>query len=108
MMRLVSLLAGALALALAAPAAAEKLKPDIAEHRPIELKNILAGKAKIDPAKAYIFIRSPRNRTNGVFLKTPSAEELANYEAKWREELIEAQADYPKALKRYDIAVKSG
>jgi len=108
MMRLVSLLAGALALALAAPAAAEKLKPDIAEHRPIELKNILAGKAKIDPAKAYIFIRSPRNRTNGVFLKTPSAEELANYEAKWREELADAREDYPGQLRRWELEAQSG
>jgi hypothetical protein len=43
-----------------------------------------------------------------VFLKTPSAEEIANYEAKWREEFAEAQEDYPKALKRYEIAKQSG
>jgi len=108
MMRLVTLLAGGLALALAAPAAAQKLKADTAEHRPIELKNILAGKAKIDPAKAYIFIRSPRNRTNGVFLKTPSAEELANYEAKWREELADARKDYPGQLRRWELEAQSG
>jgi len=43
-----------------------------------------------------------------VFLKTPSAEEIANYEAKSREEFAEAQEDYPKALKRYEIAKQSG
>lgn len=107
MKRILSLVAGALAL-IAAPAAAEKLKPDNAEYRAIELKNLISGKVAIDPAKAYIFIRSPQNRTNGVFLKTPSAEEIANYEAKWREEFAEAQEDYPKALKRYEIAKQSG
>jgi hypothetical protein len=107
MKRMFTLAAAALAL-IAAPAAAEKIKPDTAEHDAIELKKLVSGKQKLDPAKAYIYVNSPDNRTNGLFLKTPDAAEIANYEAKWREELIEAQADYPKALKRYDIAVKSG
>lgn len=108
MKRMLSLIAGALALAVAAPAAAEKIKPDMAEYAAIELKNLVSGKAKIDPAKAYIFVRSPQNRVNGLFLKAPSPEEIANYEAKWREEFAEAQADYPKALKRYEVAKQSG
>ncbi len=107
MKRILSLVAGALAL-LAAPVAAEKIKPDTAEYRAIELKNLVSGKAAIDPAKAYIFVRSPQNRTNGVFLKTPSAEEIANYEAKWREEFAEAQEAYPGQLKRYETARKAG
>jgi hypothetical protein len=109
MNRIATLIAGALALGLAAaPAAAQKLKPDVAEYKAIELKNIVSGKAKIDPAKAYIFIRSPENRTNGVFLKTPGPEEIANYETKWREEFAEAKADYPKKLARYEAAKKTG
>jgi hypothetical protein len=107
MKRILTLVAGALAL-IAAPAAAEKLKPDTAESRAIELKNIVSGKVKIDPAKAYIFIRSPQNRANGVFLKTPSPEEIANYEAKWREELEDERKKYPGRLKNWEIAQKSG
>ncbi len=107
MKRIVTLIAGALALA-ATPAAAEKLKPDVAEAKAIELKNIVSGKAKIDPAKAYIYIKSPQNRAQGIFLKTPSPEEIANYETKWREEFAEAKADYPKDLKRYEVAKQAG
>lgn len=107
MKRILSLVAGALAL-LAAPAAAEKIKPDTAEYRAIELKNLVSGKVAIDPAKAYIFVRSPQNRTNGVFLKTPSAEEIANYEAKWREEFEEELKRYPGRLKNWEVAQKSG
>jgi hypothetical protein len=107
MKRILTLIAGALALA-ATPVAAQKVKPDLAESKAIELKNLTSGKAKIDPAKAYIFVRSPQNRANGIFLKTPGPEEIANYETKWREEFAEAQADYPKALKRYEAAAKTG
>ena len=107
MKRIITMVAAALALA-GTPAAAEKLKPDMAEHKAIELKNIVSGKARIDPAKAYIFVKSPQNRANGVFLKTPSAAEIANYEAKWREELEEAKREYPKKLERYNIERKSG
>lgn len=107
MKRIATLIAGALAL-VASPAAAEKIKPDVAESKAIELKNLVSGKAKIDPAKAYIYIRSPENRTNGVFLKTPGPEEIANYEAKWREEFEEAKADYPKKLARYNAAKEAG
>lgn len=107
MKRLMTMIAGALALA-ATPAAAEKIKPDIAEHKAIELKNIVSGKAKIDPAKAYIFIRSPQIRAQGIFIKTPGPEEIANYEAKWREEFAEEKADYPGELKRYNSLRESG
>lgn len=107
MKRIVTLIAGALALA-ASPAAAEKLKPDMAEYKAIELKNLVSGKARIDPAKAYIYVKSPQNRTNGVFIKTPSPAEIANYEAKWREELADAKEDYPKKLATYNAAAKSG
>jgi hypothetical protein len=108
MMRFATLIAGALALGLAAPAAAEKLKPDVAEYKAIELKNIVSGKAAINPAKAYIYIRSPQYRTNGIFMKTPGPEEIANYETKWREEFAEAKADYPKKLARYNAAKEAG
>ncbi|MEE4318129.1 MAG: hypothetical protein V2I74_14225 [Erythrobacter sp.] len=107
MKRIVTLIAGALAL-VAAPVAAEKTKPDIAEYKAIEAKNLVSGKQKIDPAKAYIFVRSPANRTNGVFLKTPSAGEIANFEAKWREEFEEEVKRYPRRLASWEAIQKSG
>lgn len=107
MKRMFTLIAAALAFA-AAPAVAQKLKPDTAEHRAIEAKNLASGKAKIDPTKAYIYVKSPQNRTNGVFLKSPSPEEIANYEAKWREELADAKEDWPKDLARYNAAKEAG
>lgn len=107
MKRILSLVAGALALT-AAPAAAEKIKPDVAEYEAIELKKLVSGKQIIDPAKAYIYINSPQNRANGMFIKTPNADEIANYEAKWREELADEQEDYPKKLKRWEVSQQSG
>ena len=107
MNRFVALIAGALAL-IAAPAAAQKVKPDIAEYKAIEAKNVISGKTKLNPAKAYIFIRSPQNRAQGAFVKTPDAAEIANYEAKWREELADEQKDYVGKLKRWEIEKKAG
>ncbi|MDC8754321.1 hypothetical protein OIK40_06645 [Erythrobacter sp. sf7] len=107
MKRIVTLIAGAIALA-ATPAAAEKIKPDIAEYKAVEAKNLASGKQKIDPAKAYIYIKSRRNRSNGLFLKTPNAEEIANYEAKWREEFEDEVRKYPGRLKNWEIQQQSG
>lgn len=108
MKRVLTLIAGAFALLATPVAGAEKLKPDIAEYRAIELKSLVSGKVKLDPTKAYIFVRSPANRTNGVFLKTPSAEEIANYEAKWREEFEKELKRYPGRLKNWEVAQQSG
>ena len=107
MKRIVTITAGALAL-LAAPATAEKLKPDIAEYKAIELKNLVSGKQKIDPAKAYIYVKSRKNRANGLFLKAASAEEIANYEAKWREEFEDERKKYPRRLANWEAIQKTG
>lgn len=107
MNRFLALIAGALAI-IAVPAAAQKVKPDIAEYKAIEAKNVVSGKYKLNPAKAYIFVRSPQNRANGIFIKTPNAEEIANYEAKWREELAEEQKDYIGKRKRWEVEKKAG
>lgn len=107
MNRFLALIAGTLAL-IAAPAAAQKVKPDIAEYKAIEAKNVISGKTKLDPAKAYIFIRSPQFRAQGAFLKTPDAAEIANYETKWREELADEQRSYASKLKRWEVEKKAG
>ncbi len=80
MRRMITLIGAALAL-VTVPALAQTPQPDRAVYRDIELKNLVRGKARIDPAKAYIFISSPGQRANGTFLKTPSPDEIASYEA---------------------------
>lgn len=107
MKRILTLILGALAL-IAAPAAAQKVKPDVAEYEAIESKNIASGKYKLNPAKAYIFVRSPENRAQGAFLKTPDAAEIANYEAKWREELADERKSFARKLKRWEIEQQAG
>lgn len=101
-------LAAALWLAATPAAAAEKEKPDLAVHKAVELKSIVSGKAKIDPAKAYIFIRSPLNRTFGVFLKTPDAAEIANYENEWKRQFEKARKRYASDLKLWESAREIG
>lgn len=80
MNRAASLIAFALAM-LAAPLSAQTRETPRADHKPIMLRQLLSGKARIDPAKAYIFVRSPEGRAAGTFLKTPTPAEIAHHEA---------------------------
>lgn len=80
MNRIIAVTAAVLAL-VAAPLTAQTGGSFRAEHRAIMLRQLLSGEARIDPAKAYIFIRSPQGRAAGTFLKTPTPAEVANYEA---------------------------
>lgn len=80
MTRITTLIAAALAL-VAAPLAAQARETPRADHKPIMLRQLLSGKERIDPAKAYIFIRSPQGRAAGTFLKTPNPAEIAHHEA---------------------------
>ena len=83
MNRIVILIAAVLAL-VAAPLTAQTSGSFRAEYRPIMLRHLVSGEARIDPAKAYIFIRSPQGRAAGTFLKTPTPAEIADYEvADW-------------------------
>lgn len=67
----------------------------------IEEKNVVSGKAKLDPAMGYIFLQGP-TRQNALFVRVPDVELIAEYEAKWTEELGKAQKKYAKALKRWE------
>lgn len=80
MTRMITLIAAALAM-LAAPLSAQTRETPRADHKPIMLRQLLSGKARIDPAKAYIFVRSPEGRAAGTFLKTPTPAEIAHHEA---------------------------
>lgn len=80
MNRIIAVTAAVLAL-VAAPLTAQTSGSYRTEHRSIMLRHLVSGEARIDPAKAYIFIRSPQGRAAGTFLKTPTPAEIANYEA---------------------------
>lgn len=88
--------AALLAFAATAPAAAQT-----AEYKAVELKNLENGKHQLSDDKGYIYIRSTRYRSQGVFIKTPDADEVAEFEAEWREEFDEAVEKYPKRLERW-------
>ena len=66
---------------LSAPLSAQTRETARADHKHIMLRQLVSGKVRIDPAKAYIFIRSPEGRAAGTFLKTPTPAETASYEA---------------------------
>ena len=71
------------------------------EYSAVEEKNIAKGKQSIDPAKGYLFMKFP-DRANGMFFKTPTAEDVAAYEKEWREAFEEAKAKYPKQLASWE------
>lgn len=76
----------------------------------VEEKNILSGKAKIEPDSGYIYLTGT-TRQIGMFLKVPDAEDIAAYTKEWEDGLKKAQAKYAKALKRWEedkaLAAKS-
>lgn len=71
----------------------------------VEEKNLVSGKAKIDPEKGYIFQRYAY-RFNGVFLRVPDAVTQAEYQKDWDEAFAKAQADYAKKLNRWKSDVE--
>lgn len=89
-------LAAGASLFAAAPAVAQS-----ADFKAIESKN-LGTKAKIDPAKGYILISAP-GRSSGTFIKTPDAEELAEYKAEWDKQFAKAQKRYAGDLKNWEM-----
>ena len=76
-----------------------------AEYRPVEEKHLASGTRSIESDKSYIFVNS-EFRTNGIFIKTPSTEEIAEYEAEWEEEFEKAKKRYPGRVRRYEEDVK--
>jgi hypothetical protein len=67
----------------------------------VEEKNLLSGKAKIEPDSGYIHITGP-TRSMGMFLKMPDATDKAEYEAKWAEELAKEKKKYLKKLASWE------
>lgn len=90
---------GVAALLTAAPAQADD--HDEISYGAIELKDLERGNETLSADRGYIFMSGPV-RLSGMFIKTPDAEDLAEYEADWREELAEAREKYPRELARYE------
>ena len=70
----------------------------------IEEKKLVGGKQSIDPEKGYIFTHGTA-RNFGWFIKTPDADDLAKYEADWREALEKAKKRYPRQLANWETDV---
>lgn len=75
----------------------------------VEEKNLVSGKFVFDATKGYIFLHG-NTRQWGVFIKEPSRENIAAYEAEWAEEFEKAKDKYSKQLKSWEALrqAKSG
>lgn len=82
-------------------AAALALAPLCAHAQAIEEKNLQSGKARLDPAKGYIFA-SGASRTFGTFLRVPDDSTRAEYQKDWDEGFAKAQQKYQSALKTWE------
>lgn len=82
-------------LALSVPAAAQEI-----EAEAIELKKLADGRQSLSEDMGYIYVRSSA-RSQGAFIKTPDADDIAAFEAEWREEFDEAKRKYPRRLERW-------
>lgn len=96
MIRTCTFAIASLALATSAPASAQEV-----EYDQIEKKNLESGKDILSDDKAYIYITGS-NRNFGVFLKTPDADDIAEYEEEWREKFEKAKKAYPGRLRRFE------
>jgi hypothetical protein len=76
----------------------------LAEDGPVEEKNVISGKSKLDPASGYMFVQS-NGRTNGLFLRVPDDATRAEYQKEWDEAFGKAMKKYPGQLKRWESDV---
>lgn len=107
---------GAFALALALPAAAQdapaasaapapaETKPFVS--KPVEERDVLSGKVKLDPASGYIFMSAPI-RQFGQFLRVPDDESRALWEKDRLKAFAKAQKSYQNAVAQWksDVAI---
>jgi hypothetical protein len=72
---------------------------------PIEEKDVVSAKAKLDPAKGYIFLNAA-GRQAGAFIRIPDDADIADY-AKYREEQFAAVwAFYQRSLSKWTSEVR--
>lgn len=101
MSRVRSFLAAGLVLAgLATPAALAAKDPPIVPSKAIEEKYLASGKAGIDPAKGYIFLRAPV-RFTGTFVRVPDDQDRADYRFLFDKEYAKQVKAYPGKLAKW-------
>lgn len=93
---MIRMLMGALALAAVAVPAAVRAEA-------IEEKNLLSGKAKIEPDSGYIYV-SGSIRQMGMLLRLPDAATIGEYEQEWAAALAKVQKKYPGKLKGWEAS----
>ena len=76
----------------------------LANGKAVEEKNVLSGKASLDPEMGYIFLHAD-NRTNGMFLRMPDDSTRAEYLTDWEEAFAKEEKKYPDKLRRWEIDV---
>ena len=81
------------------------LVPTVVLADAVEEKNILSGKAKLDPAQGYIFLQAPV-RTFGMFLREPDDATRADYQKDWDAAFEKARKKYERDLKSWENKVK--
>jgi hypothetical protein len=69
---------------------------------PVEEKDVVSGKAKLDPAKGYILISGPE-RQFGTFLRVPDAETFAAWEKDRQKAFEKAKRRYQSDLAQWQI-----
>lgn len=78
--------------------------PVVAFAQSVEEKNLLSGKAVVDPAAGYMFIQSAY-RTQGMFLRVPDDSTRQAYMQDWEEAFEKAKKKHQSALKSWGGAV---
>lgn len=86
--------------------AAGGIAQPVAAAKAIEEKNVVAGKAKLDPAMGYIFA-SPGGRMFATFLRIPEGAERTAWQGDWDKAFAKATEKYRRELKSWEVEVKS-
>jgi hypothetical protein len=93
----------ALALVCLVPAPALAATKDAAV--PIEERDVVSGKVKLDPARGYIFLHGP-TRLFGLFLRVPDQATVDEYQQDWEKAFAKAKKRYAGQLASWENAVK--
>lgn len=78
------------------------MTPLTLQAKPVEEKDVTAGKVKPDPTMGYIFLSGPQ-RQNGVFLRVPDEEARKKYEEDRLKAFAKAQKRYPSQLESWRV-----
>lgn len=86
--------------------AAATIAQPLAAARAIEEKNVVAGKARLDPAMGYVFA-SPGTRMFATFLRVPEEADRTAWQADWEKAFAKATEKYRRDLKSWEAEAKS-